>query len=300
MLSLGDRVFDAVNAALMGVFLLIMIYPLYYTVIASFSDINEVGLGHVTLLPRGFTLDAYRQLLRNTWIWTGYRNSVLYTVLSVAYNLALTIPLAYALGKKKLFARKALTWFFLFTMYFSGGLVPSYLLRAQTLRMSNTIWALVLGGVSVYNTVVTRTFFQTSIPEELYESAEIDGANQLICFFRIALPLSAPIIAVMTLYNAVGSWNSYFSALIYITRREMYPLQLVLRGLLIENEQFTVNPELLQSLSADQQIEAMVRSRLAETMKYSVIFVSSAPLLFAYPFVQKYFVKGMLIGSLKG
>ena len=299
-LSRGDLWFDTLNALFMVVFLFIMAYPLYFTIIASFSDVTEVGLGHVVLWPKGFTTDAYRQVFINSQIWTGYRNSLLYTVMGVCYNLCLMIPLAYALSKKWLLGRGFVTWFFLFTMYFGGGMVPSYLLLANTLRLSNTIWVMVLGGVSVYNMIVTRTYFQSSIPEELYESAEIDGANQFVCFLRIAIPLSAPIIAVMALYDTVGIWNSYFNAMIYMTRREMWPLQLVLRSILIENNKLITDPELLSTLSPEQMADELTRQRLADAMKYSLIFIASAPLLMAYPFAQKFFVKGVMIGSLKG
>jgi putative aldouronate transport system permease protein len=298
-LSRGDRLFDAINYAAMGIFLIVMFYPLYYTLIASLSDINEVGLGRVYLWPRGFTLDSYRQVLDYAMIWSGYANSLLYTALGIAYNLALLLPLAYALSKKYLWGRGPVTWFFLFTMYFGGGIIPNYLLRTQTLHINNTIWVMILGATSTYYVIVTRTFF-ANIPGELYESAEMDGASQFRCFFQIALPLSAPIIAVIALFLAVDFWNSYFNAMIYITKRSMYPLQLVLRSILILNDQLTANPELITSFSADEMKDLLVKQRLAQSMKYSTIFIGSAPLLIAYPFVQKYFVKGMMIGSVKG
>ncbi|MDR1061768.1 MAG: carbohydrate ABC transporter permease [Clostridiales bacterium] len=298
-LSRGDRVFDAVNYAVMGIFLVVVFYPLYYTLIASLSDINEVGLGRVFLWPKGFTLDSYRQVFNYAMIWTGYANSLIYTALGIAYNLALLLPLAYALSKRYLWGRGPVTWFFLFTMYFGGGIIPNYLLRTQTLHINNTVWVMILGGASVYYVIVTRTFF-ANIPGELYESAEMDGASQFRCFFQIALPLSAPIIAVIALFLAVDFWNSYFNAMIYITKRSMYPLQLVLRSILILNDQISANPDLITSFSADEMKDLLVKQRLAQSMKYSTIFIGSAPLLIAYPFVQKYFVKGMMIGSVKG
>ena len=299
-ISAGDKVFDIVNVIFMSLFMLIMLYPLYYTIIASLSDITQVGLGNVYLLPKGFSLDAYIQIFNHPAIWTGYKNSILYAVLYVLYNLAIMLPVAYILSKKQLFGRNVLTTYFLITMYFGGGMVPSYLLITQTLKINNTVWVMVLGALSVYNMVVTRIFFTTSIPDELYESAEMDGANQFSRFFRIALPLSTPIIAVQALFFTVYSWNSYFGALLYINKSDMYPLQLVLRSILIMNERLNANPELLAQLSPEQLADIEIRTRLAESMKYSTIFIGSAPLLIAYPFVQKYFVKGMLIGSLKG
>jgi len=284
----------------MTIFFIVMLYPLYYVVIASVSSITEVGLGNVIFFPKGLNFDAYVQVFNYDMIWLGYKNSLLYTAMGVVYNLTIMLPLAYALSKKYLFARSAVTWYFLFTMYFGGGLIPAYLLRSQTLKLSNTIWVLVLGSVSVYNMVVTRTYFMTSIPEEIYESAEIDGSSQLRCFFKIALPLSTPIIAVMALFFGVGMWNSYFNAMIYIQRREMFPLQLVLRSVLLLNEVIKPDSDLFLTLSEEQMREQVAKQHLALSMKYSTIFIGSAPLLIAYPFVQKYFVKGIMIGSLKG
>ena len=299
-LSKGDRIFEIVNLVLLSIFFLIMIYPLYFVVIASISDIFEVGLGNVVWRPIGFNLDAYIQILNHSAIWTGYRNSLIYTVLTVLFQLALTLPLAYALSKKYLVARGAFTWYFLITMFFSGGLIPAYLLRIVYLGIGNTITVMVVGSVSVWNMVVTRTYFMSSIPEELYEAAEMDGASQFRCFFLIALPLAKPIIAVMALFIGVGAWNAFFGAMIYLTDRSMFPLQLVLRGILLLNETVPVDADLFITLSPEQIREQIVRQHLALSMRYSTIFIASAPLLIAYPFVQKYFVRGIMIGSLKG
>lgn len=297
--SRGDQLFDVVNVILMSLFLFIMAYPLYFTVIASISDINEVGLGNVYLWPKGFTLDAYKNVLINDSVWIGYGNSLFYTAAGTAYGLLIMVPVAYGLSKKHLLGHGLLTWFFLLTMYFSGGLVPSYIL-IKNLGLTNTRWVLIVGSVSVYNMIVTRTYFSTSIPNELYESASMDGAGEWWCFFRIALPLATPIIAVMSLYFAVSQWNSYFSAMIYINKKQLFPLQLVLRNILILNQQMMMDPEYFSTLSADEQSAVMAKARLAESMKYAVVFIASAPMLIAYPFVQKYFVKGIMIGSLKG
>ena len=294
----GDHVFSVAVYVLMGIFLLIMFYPLYFTLIASFSDINEVGLGNVYLWPKGFTLEAYKNVFLNNQVWVGYANTIVYTIFGTLYGLVLLLPLAYALSKKRLFARRTVTWFFLFTMFFSGGIVPSYILM-QKMNLINNRLVMILGGVSVYNMVVVRTFFSSSIPDALFESAKIDGASEFICFFRIALPLSGAIIAVMALYISVSIWNAYFSALIYLTRNELHPLQLVLRNVLILNQSLATDPEFFM-LSADEQAQAVLRARMAESMKYSIIYIASAPLLIAYPFIQRFFVKGVMIGSLKG
>ena len=215
------------------------------------------------------------------------------------YSLVLIIPLAYALSKKYLFGRSQVTWFFLFTMYFGGGLVPSYLL-IKNLGLINNPLVMIIGGISVFNMVITRTFFQTSIPEELYEAAKIDGASEYACFFKIALPLSGAIIAVMALYQAVAIWNSYFNALLYLTNSRYFPLQIILRNILIMNEQMAMDMESFMNLDIQAQEIIIHKQRMAQTMKYSLVFIASAPLLAAYPFVQKYFVKGVMIGSLKG
>ncbi len=231
----ADLVFDVLNTIFMILFLLIMLYPLWFALIASFSNYNALSLGEVTLWPVGFNLVAYENVFINEEIWVGYLNSIIYTVGSTVFSLAIMLPLAYALSKKNLFGRGLFTWFFLFTMYFGGGMVPSFILM-NNLGLTNTPWVMILGSVSAYNMVITRTFFMNSIPNEVYESAKIDGANEFRCFFQIALPLSSAIIAVMALYFAVGSWNSYFQALVYITKSALFPLQLVLRNILIEGQ----------------------------------------------------------------
>ena len=293
----ADRVFDACNIAVMVLLLLIMLYPLYYIVIASVSEPYDVAMGKVFLKPSGFTLEAYRNVFENRKIWVGYRNTVFYTLFGTLLNLGLTLPTAYVLSKKQLMGRTFFSWYFLIPMYFGGGLIPTYLL-VKSLRLINTPAVIVImGGLSIYNMIVTRTYFTNSIPEELYESARIDGANEFVGFFRIALPLAAPIIAVMTLYYGVARWNDYYTALIYVSKARYQPLQLVLRSILIMNESALVDAGNLSS----EEMELMARrAYMAEAMKYSIIFIASAPLLAAYPFVQKYFVRGIMIGSLKG
>ena len=293
----ADRAFDAFNITVMTLLLLIMLYPLYYIVIASVSEPYDVAMGKVFLKPSGFTLEAYRNVIENRKIWVGYRNTVYYTLFGTLLNLGLTLPTAYVLSKKQLMGRTFFSWYFLIPMYFGGGLIPTYLL-VKSLRLINTpVVIVIMGGLSIYNMIVTRTYFTNSIPEELYESARIDGANEFVGFFRIALPLAAPIIAVMTLYYGVARWNDYYTALIYVSKARYQPLQLVLRSILIMNESALVDAGNLSS----EEMELMARrAYMAEAMKYSIIFIASAPLLAAYPFVQKYFVRGIMIGSLKG
>lgn len=296
--SCADRVFDAVNLLIMALIAIIVVYPLYFVLIASFSDPYEIVNGNISLWIKGFTLESYEYVLHTQSIWTGYQNTIVYTVLGTAYDLVLLIPAAFVLGRRDLPGRKGLTWLFFLTMYFSGGMIPTYLLY-KNLSMINTRWALILGTVSCYNLIVCRTYFQTSIPESIYEAAHIDGASHFASFFRIALPLAAPIVAVMALFCAVSHWNSYYSALLYIRNQKLYPLQLVLRDILINAQNAFKN---IDPSSADEDAFALAlrQSYIAESMKYAVIFIASAPLLAAYPFVQKHFVKGVMLGSVKG
>lgn len=297
----SDMIFDTVNLILMILILIIMVYPIYFTVIASFSEPADVATGKVTFWVRGFTLDAYRNVFSNDKVWMGYANSIFYTVLGTVFNLVLTIPAAYSLSKSKLRGRTFFSWFFAFTMYFGGGLIPTFLLVRDLGLLNTRMTLVILGGVSVYNMIVTRVFYQTTIPGDLFEAAEIDGCNEFGQFFRIALPLSGSIIAVMTLYYAVGHWNSYFSALVYLSDSELYPLQLVLRNILIENRTALENLKSTGAYVNDDQILYLSRQAyLAEAMKYALIFIASMPLLVAYPFVQKHFVKGVMIGAVKG
>ena len=300
--SQSDKVFGIVNGAFLTACLLVTMYPLYFVLIASFSDPTAVGAGILRFLPRGFTFDGYVNVFRNADIWLGYRNSIYYTFCGTLFSMALTVPAAYGLSKGKLPGRSGINIYFLFTMFFGGGLIPYFLLVRDLHLLNKPYTIIVLGGVSVFNVVVTRTFYQTSIPEELYDAAFIDGASEFRVFFMIALPLSAPIIAVMTLYYAVGYWNDFFTAMIFTNSKNYFPLQLVLRTILIENK--TAASGISQSgTSVMSQEEIMDRARrayMAETMKYSLIYIASAPMLILYPFVQKHFVKGVLIGSLKG
>ena len=293
-----DRLFNIDNNLLLFLLLLLFLYPLYFTVIASFSEPFDVAMGNVIFWPKGFTLDAYRNSFMEGSIWLGYATTIFNTVSGTLLNLFLTLPTAYVLSKKTLKGRSLLSVYFLFTMYFSGGLIPTYLLVNQLNLLNKPYTLILLGGLSVYNMVVARIYYQTSIPEEIYAAARVDGCSNFGQFFLIALPLSAPIIAVMTLFYAVGRWNDFFNALIYISDSRLYPLQLVLRNILIQSQMALAG---LTPGATDEEVLALTRrAYLAEAMKYALIFISSAPLLAAYPFVQKHFVKGMMIGSLKG
>ncbi len=292
-------VFDIFNTVFMILVLLITIYPLYFTIIASFSDPKAVASGEVIWRPVGMTLDSYKQVFAYTDIWRGYGNTIFYTVCGTLFQLCLMIPAAYALSKKYLPGQKIIMTIFLITMYFGGGMVPTYLL-VKNLGLVNTRACLVIvSGFSVYNLIVTRTYFSTSISEAIYEAARIDGAGEIKSFLSIALPLAKPIVAVMILYYAVALWNNYFDALLYITDKNLEPLQSVLRRVLIQNEN-ALNEAMLQgNLAPGELLDTAKRAYAAYTMKYTMVFIASAPLLIAYPFVQKYFVKGVMVGAVK-
>lgn len=293
----GDRIFDLVNHITVALVLVVCIYPLYYTVIASLSEPENVLSGKVYLWIKGFTLDSYRSVIDYKMIWTGYRNTLLYTFVGTAYNLTLLIPASYALSKKEMKLRGPLMMMFVFTMYFGGGMIPTYM-NLKRLGLINSRWVLILpGAFSVYNMIITRTFFASNFSESLAEAARIDGAGEIRIFFQLALPLSSAIIAVMALYHAVGHWNSYFNALLYLNDAGKYPLQLVLRQVLLLNSAINIDTA---SMSTEEIMDLVRRQKLAETMKYAVIFIANAPVLAMYPFVQKYFTKGVMIGSVKG
>lgn len=293
------QAFDICNVVFMLFVLFITIYPLYFTVIASFSDPAKVAGGEVVWRPVGFTLDSYRQVFAYKQIWRGYLNTIFYTVFGTLFNLFLTIPAAYAVSKKYLPCRNLLIGFFLLTMYFGGGMVPTYLLVKGMGLINSRMALVVVSGISIYNLVVTRTYFATSISDSIYEAARIDGAGEIRTFHSIALPLAKPIIAVMVLYYAVGHWNDYFNALLYISDNTLEPLQSVLRRVLIQNQSALDEGILQQSMSAGELLDNAKRAYAAYTMKYTIVFIASAPLLVAYPFVQKYFVKGVMIGAVK-
>ncbi|MFV0398989.1 MAG: carbohydrate ABC transporter permease [Oscillospiraceae bacterium] len=297
--SRNDRIFDVANILLLVLLVIVIAYPLYFTLIASVSEPVDVATGQVVLLPKGFTFDAYKEVFKDDRVWTGYANSLLYTVAGTLLSLALTIPAAYVLSKKNLRGRGVLSGYFIFTMFFSGGLIPTYLLVKDMNLLNKPYTLIVLGAFSVYNMVVARVFYETSIPSTLYEAAQIDGCSQFGQFFRIAIPLSKPIIAVIALYYAVSRWNDFFTALVYITKSDFYPLQLVLRNILLQNQTRMATMD-ASVLKAEELLYLTRQAYMAEAMKYALIFISSLPMLIAYPFVQKHFVKGVMIGSIKG
>ncbi|MGI6172618.1 MAG: carbohydrate ABC transporter permease [Christensenellales bacterium] len=292
----GDVIFDAVIFILLTILFLVVAYPLYFVVISSFSDPIAVASGHVTFFPIGFTLDGYSKVFESDTIVRGFLNSLLYTAVGVSINLAVTLPTSYALSRKDFVLRKPITFFYLITMFIGGGMIPTYLVVRNT-GLLNTMWALVIpGALGVYNMIVGRTFFITNIPQELMEAAKLDGCGNTRFFVYIALPLSGAITAILFLYYGVGHWNSYFSALIYINDREKWPLQLELRNILLQNSiSMTKTAYTEEELREKERLEA-----LKEMMKFSLIIVSSVPVLIIYPFVQKHFVKGVMIGSVKG
>ena len=289
--SRSDIIFNAINGLLLTMILVIALYPLIYVVSASFSDTMAVMKGEVVLLPKSPSLSAYKAVFANEDIMTGYKNTILYTVIGTVVNLILTIAGAYPISRKDFRGRKALTLFYTITMFFGGGLIPTYLVNSQ-LGLVNNFWVMVLpGAVSVWNMFIMRTFFQNSIPVELQEAAFIDGCSNIGILLRIVLPLSAPVIAVMVMYYGVGHWNAYFNAMIYFQDRGKFPLQLILREILIKSDMNDMTGE--GSSLVDQQM-------LSEGIKYAVIVVASVPVLLLYPFLQKYFVKGVMLGAIKG
>lgn len=287
-------VFDAVLYFFMALILLAILYPLYFVILASFSEPSLVNTGQVLLYPKGITLKGYITVIEDARIWRGYLNSIIYTGLYTVIGLVLILPAAYGLQHRDLKLKKPLTAMFMFTMFFGGGLIPSYLL-IKNLGMLNTLWALTLpGSVSVYNMIVARTFFSNTIPNEIQESARIDGANDFRIFATIVLPLSKAIVAVLALWYAVGMWNSYFNALVYLRDENKYPLQMVLREILFRSESLAENLDTTDARTFENL------NRIAQLMKYVVMIVGSIPMLIAYPFVQRYFVQGVMIGSVKG
>jgi multiple sugar transport system permease protein/putative aldouronate transport system permease protein len=291
-LPLEDKIYYAVIYVFAILLLLLVLYPIIYIVSASFSSPFAVSSGQVTFLPVDPVIQGYQAVFKDSRILTGYRNTLFYTVFGTLINVFMTLICAYPLARKGLPFRRALTFFFTFTMLFGGGMIPNYLLL-RDLHMLNTVWAMLIpGAISVYSMIITRTFISTSIPDELLEATQIDGCSDFKFFFRFVLPLSKAVIAVIAMQYAVGHWNAYFNAFIYLTRKELYPLQVFLREILVMNQiaaNNIVDPE-----------AAVAMQGLADLLKYSLIVISSAPILCIYPFFQKYFVKGVMIGSVKG
>lgn len=288
--SVGERVFDVSNAFILLALMIATLYPLLYVLFASVSNPGSLAQARgILLAPLGFSLDAYRAVFANPAITTGYRNTVFYVVAGTAINLVMTSLGAYVLSRKNLLWKKPLTLLIIFTLFFSGGLIPTYLLVGKTLRMTDTVWALLIpNAISTWNLLVLKTSFE-AVPESLEEAARIDGANDFTILWRVIVPLSLPAMAVVTLFYAVGHWNAYFNALIFLRDRSLYPLQLILREILIAN---SVQGMTAGAASGDVE-------QLGETIKYATVVVATLPILLLYPFLQRFFVKGVLIGGVK-
>lgn len=289
--SKEDKIFDFILYGIAAILIVVALYPMYFIVIASVSNPNLVSNGEILFLPKGINFKAYEQLASYSQLWTGYKNTIFYVIVGTIFTLVVNIPAAYALSRKKLYGRKALTIFYLIPMFFTGGLIPTYL-AVQQFHLLDTFWVMVLPfSVVTYYIIVGRTFFANSIPEELWEAAQLDGCGYMGFFFRIVLPLSKAVIAVIALWAAVGQWNSYFNALIYLRNPELQPLQIILRNILISNQ--TISSMTTGAAAAEAK-------QMADLIKYAVIVVSSAPIMCLYPFVQKHFNQGVMLGSLKG
>jgi putative aldouronate transport system permease protein len=281
-----------VNTVFLGAVLLAVIYPLYFIVIASFSNPDLINAGKLWIIPRQMTLEGYKRLFKDDMIWLGYKNTIIYTTLGTLINMTVTIPAAYALSRKDFLGRSLFMICITITLFFQGGLIPRYLI-VKNVGLLNTIWAMVLpNAVMAWNLIVSRTFFQSTIPNELLEASRIDGCGNVRFFVSVVLPLSSAILAVMTLFYAVFHWNSFFDALMFLRDEKMYPLQLVLRTILLEAD---VDPSMVDN--ADELVDMM---RMADLIKFGLIIVASVPVLILYPFLQKYFVKGVMIGAIKG
>ncbi len=288
-----DKVFNTIVNVILVIFTLVMLYPLIYIVSNSISIASEVYKGSVWLLPKKISFDAYQHVFNNKYILTGYKNTIVYTLIGTIISLIFTISAAYPLSRKDLKHRKIIVIIFVVTMFVNGGLIPTYLV-VSNLGLVNTMFGFILpGALSVWNVMVVRTYMREAIPWELQEAAMIDGCSDFKILFKIVLPLCKPIIAIMVLFYAVGYWNSYFNALIYLNDKELYPLQMILSDILISSDVGDMVGGGIQPGMAEQAM-------LVESLKYATIVVSSAPMLILYPFIQKYFVKGMMVGSIKG
>lgn len=286
----ADKVFDCANAIILCLLMVATLYPFVYVVFSSLSNPGELAANTGLLFrPAGFSLEAYKAVLKNPLILSGYRNTIFIVLTGTTMNIIMTSMGAYVLSRKNFFWKSLLTALIIFTMFFGGGLIPSFLL-VKGLGLRGSLWALIIPGViSTWNLIIMRTYF-SSIPDSLEESAKIDGANDFIILFKIILPLSLPVIAVMVLYYGVAHWNAWFGAMVYLTKRELYPLQLILREILIINN----TDDMLMGVDSTE------RQYISETLKYATIIVATLPILCIYPFLQRYFVKGVMIGALKG
>ena len=284
--------FDVVLTIFSLIVLLITVYPLYFVVIASISEPHLVSTGAVFFVPKGITWEGYQKVLKDSEIWIGYRNTIFYTVAGTLLNLGITLPAAYALSRKELAGRRWIMLYFTFTMFFNGGMIPTYML-VRDLKLVNTPWALLLPTIlNVFNLIIARTFFESTLPDAMIEAATIDGASNAKTFFSIVLPLSPAIIAVLILYYGLAHWNSYFNAMIYISDQSLQTLQVIIKNIMAAIDVTTTD-----GLSPEVIAE---RIKTKELVKYAVVVVSTVPALAIFPFVQKYFVKGVMVGAIKG
>lgn len=292
MLSREDSVYYLVIHIILALLLVVIMYPLIYIVSASFSSPYAVSSGQVVLWPVDLSLQGYTAVFKNATVFTGYKNTIIYTALGTAINIIVTMAAAYPLSRRDMPFRDFFMLVFSFTMIFSGGMIPLYI-QIKDLHMIDSLWAMVLpGAMSVYNMIIARTFLQSSIPNELLEAAQIDGCSDVRYFFSILLPLSKALLAVLVLFYAIGHWNAYFNAFLYLNSQNKFPLQIVLRQILLANS-------IASNMVVDPEVAA-AKQGMAELLKYSLIMVSTVPVMCLYPFVQKYFVKGVMIGSIKG
>ncbi len=291
--NINDMIFDLFIYVICAIVFLIIAYPLYFVVIASVSDSTLVSTGKVLLFPKGFSLFGYQEIFQDARIWVGYKNTMIYSLLGTFVNLLLTLPAAYVLSRREFRARRILMFFFVFTMFFNGGLIPTYLLM-KDLQLIDTMWVFIIPfSVNVFNLIITRTFFETNIPNELYEAASIDGCNHFTFFLKVVMPLSKAVVSVIGLYYLVWHWNDFFTGLIYIRDYSLQPLQIVLRDILLSNQVFAEG-------AGSGGAAGGYAQRYADQIKYGVIIISTLPILIVYPFIQKYFEKGVMIGSVKG
>lgn len=289
--SMADRIFGIAVVALSILIFAIVLYPLWFIVIASVSNSNLVNLGQVKFLPKDIRFYGYQQIIEDSRIWKGYLNTLLYVVAGTALNMVVTMPAAYALSRRGFKARNKVMFFFVFTMFFSGGLVPTYMTISALNLISTKTILIIFVAVNTYNLIIARTFIENSIPEDLYEAAVLDGCSHLSYFTKVVIPLSKAVNSVLILYYAVYHWNDYFNALVYNSKQENAPLQIVLREILLLNQAFA---------SGNGGVQGGYGQSSADQVKYAVIIVSTLPILCVYPFVQKYFEKGVMIGAVKG
>ncbi len=291
-MSSADKAFNIGNTIILTVVLLLVLYPLWFILIASISDPNLVTLGKITFYPKDITFAGYERVFEYEDVWTGFRNSFFYTIGYAGIGTVLTVTAGYVLSRKDLVGRKFILSIFMVCMFFNGGLIPTYMVISD-LNMIDTVWAVIIPNcVWVYNILIARTFFSTTIPDELLEASRLDGCSNIKFFAKIVVPLSPAIIAVIILFYAVAQWNSFFDAMIYLKDKDLFPLQVHLRNILLMN---SVDGSMLGDASSMDE-----RQRLADMLKYVLIIVSTTPMFIVYPFVQRFFVKGVMIGAVKG